>query len=90
MAEATAAYKSGDKSAGKRWAGAGAGYVALLRAHIDKENNVLFAMAERVLTPAEQADLAEGFEKLEVEKMGEGTHERLHAMMDTLLARLSP
>jgi hemerythrin-like domain-containing protein len=89
MAEATAAYKSGDKSAGIRWAGAGAGYAALLRAHIDKENNILFAMAERVLTPAEQADLAEGFEKLEVEKMGAGTHERLHAMMDALLARLS-
>jgi hypothetical protein len=26
---------------------------------------------------------------LEVEKMGSGTHERLHAMMDALLARLS-
>jgi hemerythrin-like domain-containing protein len=89
MAEAAAAYKSGDKSAGIRWAQAGAGYAALLRAHIAKENNVLFAMAERVLRPAEQADLAEGFEKLEVEKMGAGTHERLHAMMDTLLARLS-
>jgi hypothetical protein len=46
-------------------------------------------MAERVLTPAEQADLAEGFEKLEVEKMGAGTHERLHVMMDALLARLA-
>jgi len=89
MAEATAAYKSGEKSAGSRWAEAGAGYAALLRAHIDKENNILFAMAERVLTPAERADLAQGFEKLEVEKMGAGTHERLHAMMDTLLARLS-
>ena len=89
MAEATAAYKSGDKSAGKRRAEAGVGYAALLRAHIDRENNVLFAMAERVLTPEEQADLAQEFEKLEVEKMGAGTHERLHAMMDALLARLS-
>jgi hypothetical protein len=33
--------------------------------------------------------LAQRFEKLEVEKMGAGTHERLHAMMDALLARLS-
>ena len=89
MAEATAACKAGDKGAGKRWAEAGAGYAALLRAHIDKENNVLFAMAERVLTPEEQADLAQRFEKLEVEKMGAGTHERLHAMMDALLAQIS-
>jgi hemerythrin-like domain-containing protein len=90
MAEATAACEAGDTSGGKRWAEAGAGYAALLRAHIDKENNILFAMAERALTPAEQADLAQKFEKLEVEKMGAGTHERLHAMMDTLLARLLP
>jgi hypothetical protein len=46
-------------------------------------------MPEKILTPAQQSDLAEGFEKLEVEKMGAGTHERLHAMMDALLARLS-
>ena len=46
-------------------------------------------MAERVLTLAEQADLAQEFERLEVEKMGAGTHERLHVMMDALLARLS-
>jgi hemerythrin-like domain-containing protein len=58
-------------------------------APLSKENNILFAMAERVLTPAEQADLAEEFEGLEVEKMGAGTHERLHAMMDALLTRLS-
>jgi len=46
-------------------------------------------MAERTLTSAEQTDLAERFEKLEVDKMGAGTHERLHATMDALLARLS-
>jgi hemerythrin-like domain-containing protein len=82
-------YKAGERSAGKQWAEAAAGYAALLRAHIDKENNVLFIMAERVLTSGEQTDLAERFEKLEVDKMGAGTHERLHATMDALLARLS-
>ncbi len=89
MSEAAKAYKAGERSAGKQWAAAAAGYAVLLRAHIDKENNVLFVMAERALTSAEQTDLAEKFEKLEIEKMGAGTHERLHAMMDALLARLS-
>jgi hemerythrin-like domain-containing protein len=89
MAEAAMAYKAGERSTGKQWAEAAAGYAALLRAHIDKENNVLFVMAERALTSAEQTDLAERFEKLEVDKMGAGTHERLHATMDALLARLS-
>ena len=30
-------------------------------------------------------ELAEDFEKIEVEKMGAGTHERLHAMMDKMV-----
>jgi len=54
----------------------------------DKENNILFRMAEQILSPDEQARLAEDFEKAEVEKMGVGTHERLHAMMDQLLAEV--
>jgi hypothetical protein len=47
-------------------------------------------MAERMLTPSEQAELAEGFEKIEVEKMGAGTHERLHAMMAKLIKEILP
>jgi len=47
-------------------------------------------MAERLLTPGEQEQLAEDFEKLEVDKMGVGTHERLHAMMDKMLVEFLP
>jgi hemerythrin-like domain-containing protein len=90
MGDAAEATKSGLAGAGSRWAGAARGYVGLLRGHIEKENNVLFMMAERVLSPREQEQLAEDFEKLEVDKMGVGTHERLHAMMDKMLAEFSP
>ena len=90
MAAASEAYKTGAPGAGSRWAEAGRGYCGLLRGHIDKENNVLFVMAERMLSPAEQSELAEGFEKIEVEKMGVGTHERLHAMMDKMVAEFLP
>jgi hemerythrin-like domain-containing protein len=86
MAEAAEAYQAGKTEAASRWAAAAQGYCELLRGHIDKENNVLFVMAERMLTPAEQKELAEDFEKIEVEKMGAGTHERLHAMMDKMVA----
>jgi len=86
MAEVSEAYKSGATGAGSRWAEAARGYCTLLRGHIDKENDVLFVMAERMLSSAEQGKLAEGFEKIEVEKMGAGTHERLHAMMDKMVA----
>ncbi|OPZ82941.1 MAG: Hemerythrin HHE cation binding domain protein [bacterium ADurb.Bin429] len=67
------------------------GYVELLRAHIDKENDILFVMAERILPPAVHAQLTEEFEKVEHERVGEGIHERFHALIheleDTYLRR---
>jgi hemerythrin-like domain-containing protein len=90
MAKATEAYPNQPATAGPAWTQAARGYVDLLRAHIAKEDNVLFVMAERMLTPEEQTALAEGFEKIEVEKMGAGTHERLHAMMAKLIKDILP
>ena len=89
MAESAEAYGRGDAPAGARWAGAARQYAELLREHINKENNILFVMAERLLTESEQRELAGAFENLEVEKMGAGTHERLHALMDKLVAEIS-
>jgi hemerythrin-like domain-containing protein len=90
MVAGVEALKSGDPAGAGRWSQAGLGYVELLRAHIQKENNVLFVMAENMLTPEEQKKLAADFERLEIEKMGAGTHERLHASMDRLVAELAP
>lgn len=90
MAQAADTYPRQPEKAGPAWAEAARAYTSLLRAHIEKENNVLFVMAERMLTPGEQTELAEGFEKLEVEKMGAGTHERLHAMMAKLIKEILP
>jgi hemerythrin-like domain-containing protein len=41
------------------------GYIDLLRNHIDKENNILFRMADNVLTAGEQQSLLEKFEEEE-------------------------
>lgn len=90
MAETSAAYAAGDNSAGTQWASAALHYAELLREHIAKENQILFVMAERMLSDAEQMELAKAFEEAELEKMGVGTHERLHAMMEKLLAELQP
>lgn len=59
-------------------------YVSLLNQHIFKENNVLFPMAEKVLSADDDKRLFEDFEKLEVERIGLGKHEEFHALMDTL------
>jgi hemerythrin-like domain-containing protein len=85
MTEAAEDYRLIVEGSGCRWANAARAYAHLLHAHVDKENNVLFVMAERMLTPDEQAGLAEGFEKLEVEKIGAGRHKQIHATMAELL-----
>jgi hemerythrin-like domain-containing protein len=89
MVEAVEASKSGAGDAPARWAEAARAYAELLRAHIAKENDILFVMAENILSPEEQSHLAAEFDKLEVEKMGAGTHERLHAVMEKLVAELA-
>jgi len=64
-----------------------ADYAAMLRDHIRRENDVLFPCADRHLTPADQAELAEGFERVEREETGEGVHERYHALARELTGR---
>ena len=89
MVEAAAGCRRGEK-AEAAWAEAARGYTELLRQHIHKENNILFVMAENMLSPDEQKQLAAEFDKAEIEKMGAGTHERLHASMDKLVVELTP
>lgn len=55
-------------------------YVRLLRLHIDKEDNVLYPLADRILTDADQDELAAAFAQVEAEEIGEGTHERYHQL----------
>ncbi len=83
MAEAGQAYAGGDRSAAAQWAGAAADYVALLREHIMKENQILFVMAERMLTPDEQKNLAARFAEVDRQKTGES--ERLLRLADSLI-----
>ena len=89
MAAAAAEYDRDRAGASRRWVRAAQGYSQLLRDHILKENNILFRMAEQLLTSEEQISLAKEFEKTEIEKMGAGTHERLHGRMEEVLAQIS-
>lgn len=90
MTTAAEAYRNGDATGGRRWADAMRRYATLLRQHIDKENHILFELADRLMSSAEQAEMVAAFEHSEIEKMGAGTHERLHALMDRLSATLLP
>ena len=59
-------------------------YIALLIKHIDKEESVLFTMADKILSQKRQNELEEGFEKLEVERIGIGKHEEFHKLLEQL------
>jgi len=50
------------------------GYIDLLRSHIDKENNILFRMADNVFSETDQQNLLKEFSR--VEKGGSGENVR--------------
>jgi hemerythrin-like domain-containing protein len=82
LKEGLAQFKAGDKAGISTLAEYGERYAELMTEHIAKENNVLFVMADRVLGSGTQEELAEQFEDIETSKLGVGTHERLHGMID--------
>ena len=84
IAEALPKAKKGDSSAIKSLKDNLSTYVQLLRGHIDREDNILFPMADRVFTAEDQEALSEAFEKVEAEEMGEGVHEKYHRLAHEL------
>ena len=62
------------------------GYIDLLRAHIGKENNILFPMADRALGAEDQAFLSKEFERFEAEETGAGVHEAMLKLLGELKA----
>jgi hemerythrin-like domain-containing protein len=65
-------------------------YVPLLRQHIFKEDNVLYPMALRMLSPSELDAIDAAFEAFESRTNADGSADRLRALADTLTARFRP
>ncbi|MEI6059295.1 MAG: hemerythrin domain-containing protein [Bacteroidota bacterium] len=65
MAENISLYKQGGQDALSAIYSNMLGYADLLKTHIAKENNVLFRMADKAFTPAEQVSLLIDFIKVE-------------------------
>jgi len=85
LAEGAAALGT-DPAAMKKVVGNGRDYIGLLRAHIDKENHILFPMADNVLSPDDQEHLAKEFERFETEETGAGVHDAMLKLLDELKA----
>ncbi len=81
MSDAAERFARGDAAAVAALTQNALDYVALLRAHIAKENGILFEMADQVLSDAEQSQLYAAFEQIEQHRTGPGEHARYHAMI---------
>ena len=84
MGEALSGAARGDRTATRAFAQHARGYAELLRDHIAKEDNILYPMAERVLSRDEDDRLFEAFERVETDVIGQGRHEEFHRMLDRL------
>ena len=84
LAEAVARYGDGDKAAVPAIVQNARNYIALLRAHIEKEDNILYPIADRSLTEEQQEKLLACFEDVERERIGPGKHAEYHRMLERL------
>lgn len=66
------------------------GYGNLLRAHIHKEDAILYPMAEQRLSPEVLSEVDDACEAFERQRTGPGGHEKLHALAEELVARHVP
>ena len=84
MRDAANRLAAGDASARAEVVINARGYAALLRQHIQKENGILFPLADQVIPVAQQAQVADDFERVEHEETGAGVHEKYLALAEAL------
>jgi hemerythrin-like domain-containing protein len=65
-------------------------FVPLLRAHIQKEDRILYPMALRVLTGPELDAMEAAFEAFEAAIRADGSYDRLRGLADRLAAAFRP
>ncbi|MFQ6617820.1 MAG: hemerythrin domain-containing protein, partial [Fidelibacterota bacterium] len=74
MTRALEDYRAGEKGSIKGVLENFRKYTSLLRDHIYKEDNILYPLADDVLTDEDQKELLEKFEIVERERIGEEKH----------------
>lgn len=86
--DAVAAYMPGDRASALALANAVGAYGAALRQHITEEDEELLPSMEQTFAHDEDTRVAHEFDRIELEEIGEGVHERLHGMIDSLPSRI--
>lgn len=88
MGEAAEKYAAGDASAKKTFAENARSYGALLSQHIQKEDGILYMMANNLMKEDEQRELLNIFDLVEKEKLGAGGRQRYVDLVDELEKRI--
>lgn len=84
MERAVCMMRRGEAGAARDFRESARRYIELLVSHIAKENNVLYAMADRCLSPEDTADVREGFDRVERDGIVEGEDARYYRLLDRL------
>ena len=84
MLAALSLAEAGNQAAKEKLIGNAKAYLRLLREHIQKEDEVLFQIADDVIPADEQKALLRAFEEHEAKEMGEGVHEKYLRIVEEL------
>lgn len=84
MAVSMGQFREGNTEALMRLVHNARSYIDLLANHIQKEDNVLFPMANDRISDEEANRMAAEFDRIEREEVGEGRHEEFHSMLERL------
>ncbi len=84
MAEGIIIYKTDKLKGARKIAENALGYINLLTQHISKENNILFKMADNVLSPLDQQELLIQFDEAEEKELGPDVHKKYQELVNKL------
>lgn len=84
LADAVERYKKGEEAAKRVIIESSQAYILLLTQHIPKEDEILYPLADRILSADEKRDLLKGFREVEEYTVGPGKHEELLNYVDEL------
>ena len=84
LGEAIERYGLGDHTAVHAIVGSARKYIELLNAHIEKENGILFPMAEEHLPERKKMELLAAFGSVDDEKIGKAKHEHMQSILKKL------
>lgn len=84
MKVAVEKYRAGDWDVWPQFVKNTRNYISLISQHIDKEDKILYKIADMHISPDRMEKLGQNFEKVEREDIGVGMHEKFERLLEEL------